>query len=266
VTGGQGGRLVRIPEVSPHSQQAEEAILGAVLLVGGQLAETLATEHQLAPEHFYSAANGDIMRAMLALERAGEAVDTVTVAAQLQRTGRGHRAADVEQLAGAVPDISHAGSYAATVVELARWRRRIDAATTMLEAASSMDTEGFEAAERTLEEGVAAAAGSLMSSERLGEVFFDWLAESNADRRVIQTPFARLNELLGGGLRPGANTVLSGWTSMGKSTLGDQMLEEARAQGISACAYLNEMSEEERVAAPSPGGPACSSTRSSAAT
>jgi replicative DNA helicase len=35
---------------------------------------------------------------------------------------------------------------------------------------------------------------------------------------------------------------------MGKSVLVDQLLEHARTQGVTACAYINEMSDEERVA------------------
>jgi replicative DNA helicase len=110
---------------------------------------------------------------------------------------------------------------------------------------SSFDSDLRAEAERRMD---ATAAGSeaLSTPERLADRFYAWLDDKGTG--TISTGFDRLDALLRGGLRPGGTTILAGWTSMGKSTIGDQMLEHARLQGHSACAYLNEMSEEERVA------------------
>jgi replicative DNA helicase len=238
---GTGGRLIRVPETAPHDEPAEQAILGAVLLGGGRVVAGL-TEQGLIPEHFYGGARVAIYRAMVKLERAGEGIDTVTVAAGLGTEAK----AELDVLAGSVPDVSNWRTYAARVIELARWRGFTDACVLGLEAVASLDEVSRETARRALLDDGAREGESLATPEQLGERFLDWLDDD--DPRVIATPFPRLNTLLQGGLRPGGTTVIAGWTSMGKSVLADQILEHARHQGYQACAYLNEMSEEERTA------------------
>jgi replicative DNA helicase len=242
---GTGGRLVRIPEAAPHDEDAEQAALGAVLLGGGRVANGLG-ETGLAPEHFYRAEHGDIFRAMLALERAGEGIDTLTVHAWLQANGHTSPQGKLELLAGAVPDVANWRSYAARIVELARWRTFTDACVLGLEAVSSLDDVSRETAKRALLDDGIRDSDTLQTPERLADRFWDWL--DDRETKVIETPFGRLNTLLQGGLRPGGTTVIAAWTSMGKSLLVDQILEHARHQGHSGCAYINEMSEEERTA------------------
>jgi replicative DNA helicase len=245
---GTGGRLIRVPESAPHDEDAEQAILGAVLLGGGRVAVGLA-EEGLAPEHFHRTQYGVIFRAMLALERAGEGIDTLTVHAWLQKHGEAGAAggtAELEALAGAVPDVANWRSYGARVVELARWRGFTDACVMGLEAVSSLDADRREAVKRVLLDDGVRDSDSLQTPERLADRFWDWL--DDRERKVIETPFGRLNTLLQGGLRPGGTTIIAAWTSMGKSVLVDQILEHARHQGYQACAYINEMSEEERTA------------------
>jgi replicative DNA helicase len=249
MTGTAGGKLIRVPALAPHDLDAEQAVIGAVLLTGAaEVLTGLATDPGLKPEHFYRDAHREIWRAMLALERDGEGVDTLTVRGRLEATNRltavGGRAV-LDGLAGVVPALGNVASYAAAIIANAKWRNRVTAATMMLEAASTLDEDAFDAAERTLasEDG---DTEPLLTPERLGERFYDWLADDG--KGVIETPLPKLNDMLRGGLRPGATTVIGAWTSMGKSVLVDQLLEHARDQGVTACAYINEMSDEERVA------------------
>jgi replicative DNA helicase len=165
---------------------------------------------------------------MLALERDGEGVDTLTVRGRLEQTNRltavGGRAV-LDGLAGVVPALGNVASYAAAIIANAKWRDRVTAATMMLEAASTLDEDAFDAAERTLA-GEDGDTEPLLTPERLGERFYDWLADDG--KGVIETPLPKLNDMLRGGLRPGATTVIGAWTSMGKSVLVDQLLEHAR--------------------------------------
>jgi replicative DNA helicase len=242
------GKLARIPSEPPADPEAEAAVLGAVLLGGAKLLDGLATEEGLRPEHFYRSEHGVIYRAMLNLERNGDGIDHLTLQAEL---GSSHHLpdggrAELDRIAGVVPAVGNVRSYARTVRELAKWRSRLEGCLDGLEAVATRDEEAFTAAERVMEAAESAVTETLATPERLADDFWDWMA--NPQRDVIATPFAKLNELLLGGLRPGGTTILAGWTSMGKSTLGDQLLEHARGLGKSACAYINEMSKEERVA------------------
>ena len=241
------GKLARVPAVPPHDTDAEAAVLGAVLLGGAKLIDTLVTDEGLRPEHFYRAEHAHIFRAMLALERAGDGIDHLTLQAELGSSPlpNGGRA-ELDRIVGVVPAVGNVRSYARTVRETAKWRGRLDGCLRGLEAVSGADEEAFAAAQALMDEAQGVSTESMATPEQLADDFYDWL--SNTETAVIETPFPRLNELLLGGLRPGGTTVLAGWTSMGKSTLGDQLLEHARSAGHTACAYINEMSKEERVA------------------
>lgn len=245
-----GGRLVRVPAHSPSDTDAEEAVLGAVLIAGGgRFVSDLASEG-LLPEHFATAEHAELYRAMLALEREGEGVDELTLHAWLDRNGKTSAAggkARIARLAGVVPDLGNVRAYAQRVRRLAEWRHFERACVLGLESVASLDEERRETVRQMVHEADGAAVSTLSTPERLADRMFDWLCDRDTGK-VIQTPFARLNDMLLGGLRPGGTTVIAGWTSMGKSVIADQLLEHARHQGFSACAYINEMSEEERVA------------------
>src|SRR3989454_7925413 len=95
--------------VPPHDLDAEMSILGSILLDALSIAKVLQFLH---PEDFYRENNGQVYRAALDLFAAGEPIDNVTVAAQLQtmgmldRIGGGAPAATVES-GGSTPGHNH---------------------------------------------------------------------------------------------------------------------------------------------------------------
>src|SRR5437016_7673794 len=70
--------------VPPHDLDAEMSVLGSILLDPLSIAKVLQFLH---PEDFYRENNGQIYRAALDLFAAGEPIDNVTLAAQLQQMG-----------------------------------------------------------------------------------------------------------------------------------------------------------------------------------
>jgi DnaB-like helicase N terminal domain len=70
--------------VPPHSGQAEEAVLGAVLKNGLAIADVVPF---LKPRHFYEARNRYIYAAMAALFDRASAIDYHTIAEELERQG-----------------------------------------------------------------------------------------------------------------------------------------------------------------------------------
>ena len=70
--------------VPPHNISAEESLLGAMLLTKDAIADAIEV---VASEHFYKPAHSHIYEAITALYAAGEPVDTVTVANELERAG-----------------------------------------------------------------------------------------------------------------------------------------------------------------------------------
>src|SRR5256884_8838442 len=70
--------------VPPHDLDAEMSILGSILIDPLSVAKILQFLH---PEDFYRENNGQIFRAALDLFAAGEPIDNVTLASQLQTMG-----------------------------------------------------------------------------------------------------------------------------------------------------------------------------------
>jgi hypothetical protein len=114
--------------VPPHDLDAEESLLGAMLLSAP--ARTAAAERVTAAD-FYRRSHGTIFDAIMALHGGDEEVDSITVAHALERRHlldeAGGRAA-VHTLASTVPAVTNAAAYAAIVAEKAGDRRLLQSA------------------------------------------------------------------------------------------------------------------------------------------
>ena len=113
--------------VPPHDLDAEMSVLGSILLDPLSVAKVLQFLH---PEDFYRENNGQIYRASLDLFAAGEPIDNVTLAAQLQTMGMLDRVGGRAQLASmqsAVPTAANIEYYGRIVKEKAYKRRLISA-------------------------------------------------------------------------------------------------------------------------------------------
>src|SRR2546430_11187971 len=113
--------------VPPHDLDAEMSILGSILLDPLSVAKVLQFLH---PEDFYRENNGQIYRAALDLFAAGEPIDNVTLASQLQSMGLLERVGGRAQLAsmqGSVPTSANIEYYGRILKEKAYKRRLISA-------------------------------------------------------------------------------------------------------------------------------------------
>src|SRR5579859_6373337 len=113
--------------VPPHDLDAEMSVIGSILLDPLSVAKVLQFLH---PEDFYRENNGQIYRAALNLFAAGEPIDNVTVAAELQKLGVLDRIGGRAQLASmqsAVPTAANIEYYGRIVKEKAYKRRLISA-------------------------------------------------------------------------------------------------------------------------------------------
>src|SRR6266581_288783 len=113
--------------VPPHDLDAETSVLGSILLDPLSIAKVLQFLH---PEDFYRENNGQVYRAALDLFAAGEPIDNVTLAAQLQTMGMLDRIGGRAQLASmqsSVPTSTNIEYYGRIIKEKAYKRRLISA-------------------------------------------------------------------------------------------------------------------------------------------
>src|SRR5438093_863111 len=116
--------------VPPQNSEAEESVLGAMLVAEGAIAQVIV-DVRLRPDDFYRQSHRLIFRAVLALHEKNEAVDPLTVCAELQERGELEEAGGkpyVHQLAAAVPTAGNARHYGKLVKEQATLRRLLEAA------------------------------------------------------------------------------------------------------------------------------------------
>jgi replicative DNA helicase len=245
----QGGGLT-----PPHSLDAEQSVLGAVLL-SDQTLYALRIEINLQPEDFYRPSHGVIYGAMLALYEQSEPVDKLTVVEKLKEAGQleaAGGAAAIEALAAAPPVVGHAGQYGKIVKETALVRNLL---TTTYRIQQQVAEGGgnprdlVDQAERAiLEVGHDDRRKDFRTiHEVLDEELEKLAALSEAGKSVTGTPsgFNDLDDITGG-FQPGNLIILAARPSMGKSALAANFLENAAVRfNKPAVMFSLEMSESE---------------------
>lgn len=208
----------------PHNTDAEEALLGSLLIDRDAIAPIAAF---LRPEDFYRERNALIYGAMLALHQRGEPVDIVTLSDELRRTERYEAAGGLAYLTSlltVVPTSLHAERYA-RIVERAAVRRRLIRAAGQIAALGyneALDTDAaLEEAERALF--AVTERRSHRDFRKLADVLREYweqlLLTADVDRleRGIPTDFKDLDRLLGG-LQRSDLIIVAARPSMGKSS------------------------------------------------
>lgn len=241
---------LRIPAVLPADKEAEELVLGAIMLAPA-IISSLTAELRLNARHFYYDVHGRIFDAMLRIVGRGDGLDPQVIAWELGETTAQGRAV-LELLAGPVPAVGNVRQYARRVIEFAEWRGRLANIYDRLQAVAQLDEQAYRDAAARDELVAAGAAGDgLLTPDDLASAWVDRYEASHSP--AMPTPWPAINDGLFGGLRSGDVSVWGGWPGMGKSTALDQVMSflrdiwQKRGETLRACAYVNEMDEIDRV-------------------
>lgn len=216
-------------KVPPHSNDAEQAVLGAVLL--DQRTINVAAE-MLRPEHFYRDTHAKIFQAMLDLSAQNAPIDALTLQDRLAKMGALEQIGGVEylvDLAARCPSATNAKSYAEMIRETSIVRR-------MIQAGQTITGEGFD------------EPGDVSEYiDRSEKLVFDVANERTEQpylpiKRLVNEAILRIEELehtTGGisgvptgfyaldkmtsGLQPGELIILAARPAMGKTSLALNM-------------------------------------------
>ena len=134
----QGRGVGRVP---PHSREAEESVLGALLLSPHAANEVM---DKLVPHDFYVPAHQSIFEAMVSLYNANQPIDAVTLSEELRRSVELEKVgglAYLTHLVDVVPTASNVEYYAGIVEEHGLRRSLIKAGSTITELAFRTDDE-----------------------------------------------------------------------------------------------------------------------------
>ena len=214
-----------VAPVPPQNLEAEESVLGAMLLSPGAIG---AVSEILDAGDFYRASHGTIYRAALALYGKGEPVDAITLVDELEERGElepvGGRAR-VHELAALVPATANAAHYARIVSEQATLRGLVRAGQEIARLGQERPGETTDLVDQA-EQIVFALSqqrvtGDFTHIEQLLKESFEritQLYEAGIDITGIPTGFRELDKLTSG-FQPGNLIILAARPSMGKSAL-----------------------------------------------
>ena len=217
----------------PHNVEAEESVLGAMLLSRDAIA---AAAEVLSSADFYRPANGHIFDAILSLYAHAAPADPVTVAEELRRSGLldmiGGSPALLSLQAG-TPTTSNAGHYARIVEEHALLRKLISVAGEIAEigyglpdditaAVDRAEAMVFDVAQRRN------ADTMLPLRELLGQNLdrLEQLYERGESITGVPSGYFDLDEQLNG-LQPNALYIVGARPAMGKSAFALGMAAHA---------------------------------------
>lgn len=249
--------LDRIP---PHSHEAEQALLGALL--HNNLAFERVAEF-LKPKHFSDPSHGRIYEAISTLLGRGHVADPITLKEYFDRD---NALADVgggqylAQLAGSVISIINTEDYGRKIYDFYLRRQLIDIGENIVNDAHTYDLEVFashqiESAEKKLfdlatvgtqERGLQSFSTALQNALLSAEIAY------KRDNHVVgvTTGFKKVDEYLGG-FHPSDLIILAGRPSMGKTALATNLaFNAARAalekkEGAAVAFFSLEMSSEQ---------------------
>jgi replicative DNA helicase len=238
--------------VPPHDLDAEMSVIGSVLLDPLSVAKVLQFLH---PEDFYRENNGQIYRAALDLFAAGEPIDNVTLAAQLQTMGLLDRVGGRAQLAsmqGAVPTAANIEYYGRIVKEKAYKRRLISAGSNIAGYGYDDSIEAEEAINQaqSLVFGVADDRDQrelMRLYDLLGPAMERISLQMESGQGIVGIPtgFHDLDRMTGG-FKDSDLIIVAGRPAMGKTSLALNIaLHSALEANKSVAIFSLEMSKEQ---------------------
>jgi replicative DNA helicase len=242
---------VRVP---PHSQEAEESVLGAMLLDKDAV---IAVAEFLSPEDFYDERLKDIYEACLDLYEARIPIDVLTVTDRLKKRkalGRIGSSSFLADLANKVPTAAHVEHYGRIVKDTATKRALMSAAGRLVESSmdegltanelmDSAESQIFSLSQKNLSQSFTAVRTALAESfDRLDE-----LHKQGQGMRGVPTGFPDLDDALAG-MQKSNLLILAARPGVGKTSLAMNIAQYVAVNLKRPVGFFSlEMSKEELV-------------------
>lgn len=238
-------------KVPPHSIEAEQAVLGGLLL-SGQAWDQIADI--VLEEDFYRQDHQLILRAVKELNDKGSPTDAITVSGWFESNGLLERVdggAYISSLANFTPSAANIRSYAEIVREKSVLRQLIDIGSEITNSAFRSDGKDSSELMEEAERAVFAIADQskrgksyVTMSETLKEAFqkIQELHTNARDITGVATGFSDLDRMTAG-MQPSDLIIIAGRPAMGKTTFAMNIAENAAIRhDIPVAVFSMEMS------------------------
>ena len=242
-----------IGKIPPHSIEAEQSVLGAMLL--DREAIITASEY-IKPEDFYKDSHREVYEAVMQLFDKGEPVDLVTLSEQLRQRNTLEAVGGVAfltDMSSSVPTIANVDHYARIIQEKALLRRLIKACGEISDMSYQAAKEAaeiiefaekgiFDISQKRTSKGFIPLKDILVSSfNRIEELY-------NTKGRLtgVPTGFADIDSKTSG-LQRSDLVLVAARPSMGKTAFALNIAQYAALKAkVSVAIFSLEMSKEQR--------------------
>lgn len=231
----------------PNDLVAEQCVIGSMLMSEKAVNTVIPI---LKPDDFYKPSHGWIYAAAVHLATAGQPVDPITVARELEIRGQLSKAGSALYLHTCMegtPTASNADSYARMVQDKAKLRGMAELGDRLKqlayeEASTTADVSALMGAGERFFRAEHEADGSAMSFGDMVTSWEDWQSKAEG---CIPTPWESLNVKLNGGLQRGRLYTIGARPGVGKSVAALQMASFAAHWDFPATFFTLEMSSDE---------------------
>ncbi len=240
-------------KVSPHNEEAEQSVLGAVLIDKDAIS---LVSQIISPKDFYNDINGIIFDAMLSLYEERKPIDVITLTRELKKNKFGEKVESsyLSDLVNVVPTAANIEQYAEIIRETSTKRNLITVGTQIAENAFKEEAQIGELLDKAESSIFAISQGHNIRGftaikESLAESFdrIDELHKKGLGYRGIQSGFPDLDNLLSG-MQPSNLLILAARPGQGKTAMVVNMAQNiAVEQKIPVGIFSLEMSQEEMV-------------------
>ncbi len=222
----------RISRVPPYSDEAEQGVLGSILLAADKVLD-LCSVHRLGPESFHVPAHRVIYEAMQGMALEGHPVDSLTLTERLGQTGQLDRmggALFLDRLVDATTTSAHAEYYIDIVRQKFLLRAIIGSARDAETKCYDPDLNAHEllgAVEQSFmdiseDRGSATASWTDLVGETMEQI--ETILTTRQGIRGLATGYTDLDRTLMG-MQSGNMLVLAARPSMGKTSLAMNIVE-----------------------------------------
>ncbi len=241
----------RIP---PHHKEAECSVLGAMLQSPDAV---MLAQETLKPEDFYDPAHKELFDAMMYIAAQSRPVDLVTLDEELNRRGKLEGVGGLDYLiylSQFVPTTANTGAYIRIIDEKSTLRKLIAAATEISQKSYAAEEETSDIladAEKHIYDITMRKGGEMLQPiqnvllgtyERIEE-----LVRNKGKIEGVPTGYPDLDRMLTG-MHPGEFILIAGRPSMGKTSIGMNIVENAAIRYGAKCAVFSlEMPAEQLV-------------------
>lgn len=243
--------MVQADRLPPHDIQAEESVVGSLLIDGQSITDVHGF---LSAGDFYRQRNRLCFEAVVELFNRDEAINTVTVAHELESKGLLEEiggTAYLAHLVATVPTSVHIVHFGRLVLRTATMRRLINAANDIAEIGFADDAD-VDRALGTAEDIIFGIRSGQASRDfvHVGEALDPFLEQTSAldaledENKPIPTGYSNMDQLFGG-LQRSDMIVLAARPSIGKSTLALNLAANAAKEHAHVGIFSLEMGREQ---------------------